>query len=119
MTQIDYANILYKIYGSPKELKKEFIKEALDWEYFPVYKNDHIAALFMTKGSDIHCGCFPEYKGRWFPMKRFQRIIKDILLKYGKVTTSTFEESRKFVERLGFKEVSKNNEIIHFIKTEV
>jgi len=119
MTQIDYANILYKIYGSPKELKKEFIKEALDWEYFPVYKNDHIAALFMTKGNTIHCGCFPEYKGRWFPMKKFQRIIKDLLLKYGKVTTSTFEESREFVERLGFKEISKNNEIIHFIKTEV
>lgn len=119
MQQIDYANILYKIYGSPKEIKREFIKEALDWEYFPVYKDDHIAALIMTKGSEIHCGCFPEYKGRWFPLKRVQRMFKDILLKYGKVTTTTFEDSREFVERLGFKEVNKINNVIHYIKTEV
>ena len=119
MTQTDYANIFFKMYGSPKEYKKDFLEEFVKWEYFPIYKEGSIAALIATKGSEIHCGCFPEYKGRWFPMKRYQRIIKDIFLRYGKVTTSTFEESREFVERLGFKEVFKNNEIIHFIKTEV
>jgi len=119
MQKIDYAEILYKIYGSPKEIRKEFIKEALNWEYYPVYKNNSIAALIMTKGSEVHCGCFPEYKGRWFPLKRVQRIFKELLLKYGKITTSTFEESRKFVERLGFKETHKIKDVIHYIKTEV
>ena len=119
MSKIEYVNLLYRIYGSPKEYKKEFIEEALTWEYYPVYKNDLVVALFMTKGNNIHCGCLPEYKGKWFPMKMYKRLCKNIILKYGKAETSTFPETKEFVERLGFKEVSRNENVINFIKTEV
>jgi len=119
MSKRKYAELLFKIYGSPKELKEGFIKEAMDWKFYPIYRDNETVALFMTKGCEIHCGCLPNYKGKWFPMKMYNRIIKNLLLTYGKVTTSTFEESRKFVERLGFKEVSKIKDVIHYIKKEV
>lgn len=119
MQQIDYANIFFKMYGSPKEYKKDFLEEFVKWEYFPIYKEGSIAALIATKGSEIHCGCFPEYRGRWFPKQRVQRIFKEILLKYGKITTSTFKEYSSFVERLGFKEINRMKDIIYYIKTEV
>ena len=119
MSKKDYSELLYKMYGSPKGLKESFIKQALDWEYHPVYKDNEVIALFMTSENKIHCGCLPEYKGRWFPMKKYKTIIKTLLDKYGKVLTSTFEDTRDFVERLGFKEVNKINNIIYYIKTEV
>jgi hypothetical protein len=52
-------------------------------------------------------------------MKMYKRLVKNIVLKYGRVETSTFPETKEFVERLGFKEVSRNENIINFIKTEV
>ena len=119
MSKIEYVNLLYRIYGSPKEGKKKFLEEATNWEYYPVYKEDRVVALFMTKGNRIHCGCLPDYKGRWFPMKMYKRICKNIILKYGKVETATYEETKEFVERLGFKEVSRNKDVINYIKTEV
>lgn len=119
MSKVEYVNLLYRIYNSPKENKKKFIEEAMTWEYFPVYKDDKVIALFMVKGNRIHCGCLPEYKGKWFPMKMYKRLTKNIILKYGKAATSTFEDTKEFVERLGFKEVSRKGDIINFIKTEV
>ena len=119
MSKIEYVNLLYRIYGSPKEGKKKFLEEATNWEYYPVYRDDKVIALIMTKGNRIHCGCLPEYKGRWFPMKMYKRICKNIILKYGKVETATYEETKEFVERLGFKEVSRNKDVINYIKTEV
>ena len=119
MSKIEYVNLLYRIYGSPKEGKKKFLEEATNWEYYPVYKEDRVVALFMTKGNRIHCGCLPDYKGRWFPMKMYKRICKNIILKYGKAETATYEETKEFVERLGFKEVSRNKDVINYIKTEV
>lgn len=115
---MDYSELLYKIYGSPEEIKETFFKEASNWEYHPVYKDGQVIALFMTYEDQIHCGCLPEYKKKWFPMKKFKKIIKDILKIYGKATTSTFENTRNFVERLGFKEVEKINDVIYYIKTE-
>ena len=119
MIKVEYANLLYRIYGSPKESKRKFLEEALTWDYYPVYRNNETIALFVVKGNHIHCGCLPEYKGKWFPMKMYKRLIKNIVLKYGKAETSTFPETKEFVERLGFKEVSRNENIINFIKTEV
>lgn len=119
MNKIFYAELLYRIYGSPKEIKKHFLEEALNWDFYPVYKDNDTVALFAVKGNRIHCGCLPEYKGKWFPMKMYKRLCKNIILKYGKVETSTFPETKEFVERLGFKEVSRKNNIINFIKTEV
>ena len=119
MSKIEYVNLLYRIYGSPKENKKKFIEEATTWEYYPVYKEDKVVAIFMTKGNRLHCGCLPEYKGKWFPLKMYKRIMKNLLLKYGKVATATYPETEAFVKRLGFKEISRNNNIINYIKTEV
>lgn len=119
MLKVEYASLLYRIYGSPKEIKKQFLEEALTWEYYPIYRNNDTVALFVVKGNKIHCGCLPEYKGKWFPMKMYQRLCKNIILKYGKVETSTFPETKEFVERLGFKEVSRTKDVINFIKTEV
>ena len=119
MSKMDYVNLLYRIYGSPKEGKKKFLEEATNWEYYPVYRDDKVIALIMTKGNRIHCGCLPEYKCKWFPLKMYKRIMKNLLLKYGKVETATYEETKEFVERLGFKEVSRNKDVINYIKTEV
>jgi hypothetical protein len=119
MGKIDYVNLLYRIYGSPKKHKKKFIEEATTWEYYPIYRDDKVIALILTKGNRIHCGCLPEYKGKWFPLKMYKRIMKNLLLKYGKVATATYPETEAFVKRLGFKEISRNNNVINFIKTEV
>jgi hypothetical protein len=119
MNKIFYADLLYRIYGSPKEGKKQFLEEALTWDFYPIYRNNNTVALFAVKGNRIHCGCLPEYKGKWFPMKMYKRLCKNIILKYGKAETSTFLETKEFVERLGFKEVNRNDNIINFIKTEV
>lgn len=120
MSRIEYVNLLYRIYGSPKEIKKQFLEEALTLDYYPIYRDNNTVALIVVKGNRIHCGCLPEYKGKWFPMKMYKRIIKNIILKYGKVETSTFPETEEFVKRLGFKEVSRNkHNVINFIKTEV
>jgi hypothetical protein len=119
MIKVEYANLLYRIYGSPKENKKKFLEEALTWEYYPIYRNNDTVALILTKGNRIHCGCLPEYKGKWFPLKMYQRIMKNLILKYGRVETSTYPESEEFVKRLGFKEVSRTKDVINFIKTEV
>lgn len=119
MSKIEYVNLLYRIYGSPKDNKKKFLEEALTWEYYPIYRNNDTIALILTKGNRIHCGCLPEYKGKWFPLKMYKRIMKNLILKYGKVETSTFHESEEFVKRLGFKEVGRTKDVINFIKTEV
>jgi len=119
MSKIEYVNLLYRIYGSPKEHKKKFIEEATTWEYYPIYRDEKVIALILTKGNRIHCGCLPEYKGKWFPLKMYKRTMKNLLLKYGKVATATYPETEAFVKRLGFKEVSRNNNVINFIKTEV
>ena len=119
MSKIEYVNLLYRIYGSPKENKKKFIEEAATWEYYPVYKEDKVVAIFMTKGNRIPCGCLPEASGKWFPMKMYKRLCKNIILKYGKAETSTYIDTKEFVERLGFKEVGRTKDVINFIKTEV
>ena len=119
MSKIEYVNLLYRIYGSPKDNKKKFLEEALTWEYYPIYRNNDTIALILTKGNRIHCGCLPEYKGKWFPLKMYKRIMKNLILKYGKVETSTFHKSEEFVKRLGFKEVGRTKDVINFIKTEV
>lgn len=119
MSKIDYVNLLYRIYGSPKENKKKFLEEAATWEYYPIYRNDQVVALILTKGNRIHCGCLPEYKGKWFPLKMYKRIMKNLLLKYGRVETATYHETEAFVKRLGFKEVGRTKDVINFIKTEV
>jgi len=119
MNKIEYVNLLYRIYGSPKENKKKFLEEAATWEYYPVYKEDKVVAIFMTKGNRIHCGCLPEASGKWFPMKMYKRLCKNIILKYGKAETSTYIDTKEFVERLGFKEVGRTKDVINFIKTEV
>lgn len=119
MSKIEYVNLLYRIYGSPKENKKKFLEEAATWEYYPIYRDDKVVALILTKGNRIHCGCLPEYKGRWFPLKMYKRIMKNLILKYGKVETVTDHETEDFVKRLGFKEVGRTEDVINFIKTEV
>lgn len=119
MSKIEYVNLLYRIYGSPKENKKKFLEEATTWEYYPIYRDDKVVALILTKGNRIHCGCLPEYKGRWFPLKMYKRIMKNLLLKYGRVETATYHETEAFVKRLGFKEVGRTKDVINFIKTEV
>lgn len=119
MSKIEYVNLLYRIYGSPKENKKKFLEEAATWEYYPIYRKDKVVALILTKGNRIHCGCLPEYKGRWFPLKMYKRIMKNLLLKYGRVETATYHETEAFVKRLGFKEVGRTKDVINFIKTEV
>ena len=119
MNKIEYVNLLYRIYGSPKENKKKFLEEAATWEYYPIYRDNKVVALIMTKGNRIHCGCLPEYKCKWFPLKMYKRIMKNLLLKYGRVETSTYTESEEFVKRLGFKEVGRTKDVINYIKTEV
>jgi len=119
MSKIEYVNLLYRIYGSPKENKKKFLEEAATWEYYPIYRDNKVVALIMTKGNRIHCGCLPEYKCKWFPLKMYKRIMKNLLLKYGRVETSTYTESEEFVKRLGFKEVGRTKDVINYIKTEV
>jgi len=119
MSKIEYVNLLYRIYGSPKENKKKFLEEAATWEYYPIYRDNKVVALIMTKGNRIHCGCLPEYKCKWFPLKMYKRIMKNLLLKYGRVETSTYAESEEFVKRLGFKEVGRTKDVINYIKTEV
>lgn len=119
MSKIEYVNLLYRIYGSPKENKKKFLEEAATWEYYPIYRDNKVVALILTKGNRIHCGCLPEYKGRWFPLKMYKRIMKNLLLKYGRVETATYHQTEAFVKRLGFKEVGRTKDVINFIKTEV
>jgi len=103
----------------PKELWEFSRVEAKLWTFHPIYRDNKIIAFFVTKDNKIHCACLPEYKAKWFRMKMFKQLVTNILSKYSCVETTTFLDTYDFVTRLGFKEVSRMNNTINYIKTEI
>lgn len=94
--------------------KRLFLEEAKNWEYFPVVRDNKVVGLFAVKGNRIHCASLKAYRKRWFPMKLYLKIVKDIIKKHGKAVTTTYQETKEFVERLGFKQVGVNgNQFIY------
>ena len=115
---VDYISLFHAMHNTDVSLE-EFTKRIEGWEFHPIIKNKEVVALIVTKENRIHCGCLPSYKGKWFPRKYVNKLFKDILDKYGSVATCTSEDTRDFVERLGFKETGRNGMTINYIKTEV
>ena len=107
----EYIELFYQMYDE-KVNKDQFIKSALEWDFHPVVKGNKVVALIVTKDNRIHCGCLPTYKGKWFPRKYVNNLFKDMIDKYGSVITSTTEKTRDFVERLGFKEIGRSEEVV-------
>jgi len=113
-----YASLFYEMHDDVVD-KDIFLNEAVNWEYFPVVKDNKIVAFFVVKENKIHCACLKEYRKKWFPMKMFKQIIKSILKKYGKVVTTTYGETEEFVTRLGFRKVKVIGNQIIYEKDEV
>jgi hypothetical protein len=113
-----YVSLFHAMHDTDVSLE-EFTKRIEGWEFHPVVKNKTIVAFFITKNNRIHCACLEEYKHKWFPKKMFNSLIKTMLDEYGSVVTCTSEDTRDFVERLGFKETGRNGMTINYIKTEV
>lgn len=112
-----YAELFYDMHDEVID-KELFIKEAKVWEYFPVIKDNKIVAFFVVKDNRIHCASLKEYRKKWFPMKLYLSIIKNILTKYDKVVTTTHIDTKEFVERLGFIQVNKINNTFIFERYE-
>lgn len=115
---MNYIPLFYSMHDTDVSLE-EFTKRIEGWKFHPVVKKETIVAFFITKNNRIHCACLKEYKHRWFPKKMFNSICKELLEIYGSVVTCTSEDTREFVERLGFKETGRNGMTINYIKTEV
>lgn len=118
LSKIESAALFYEMHETSVDRDK-FINEAVNWEYFPVLKDGQVVAFFVVKENKIHCACLKEYRKKWFPMKMFKQIIKDILSKYNKVVTTTYGETEEFVTRLGFKKVMVLGNQIIYEKDEV
>lgn len=109
----NYPSLFYEMHDEKID-KEKFIEEAKSWEYFPVVKDKKIIAFFVVKGNRIHCACFKEYRNKWFPMKLYLKIVRNIIRNYGKAVTTTYQDTKEFVERLGFKQVGINgNQFIY------
>ena len=100
-----------------RALRDSFLFDLKDLSQFEVklLKNgDELVGTVFYKGPEVHVAILQKHRKRWIS----RRIIKEILnipfSNYGYAVTMSFEKDRDFLERIGFKEQSKINDVIYY-----
>ena len=74
---------------------------------------DVVGSVFYD-GPEIHIAIFPEYRRRWASRRIIRDILKHPFDEYGYAITMGFESDRDFLERIGFKEQFRINDITYY-----
>ena len=102
----EYREFVYdKIKDEVDYTFEEWSEETADWTFHPIIQEDSLVAVVTVVNNEVHVAIDQEYKGRWLTKGVINKILGDLLKKYGSVITCVGidnEVGKRFVTRLGF-----------------
>ena len=72
-----------------------------------------VGAVFY-KGPEVHVAILPKYRRKWMSKRIIREILRIPFEKYGYAVTMGLEKDRDFLERIGFKEQHKINDVTYY-----
>lgn len=114
--------LIFKSIGHRLSMDLMAIKNLFnDWELIPIIVNEKLVAVVMRNGNELHSACPEENKGKWVSRKGIKNVIVKTVKEFGSAKTSVFSNNFmavNFVNRLGFKEKYRTEDVIYFELTE-
>ena len=102
----EYREFVYdKIKDEVDYTFDEWSKETVDWTFHPIIQEGSLVAVVTVVNNEVHVAIDQTYKGRWLTKGTINKILGDLLAKYGSVITCVGIDNKvgnRFVTRLGF-----------------
>lgn len=109
LAKLVFDQIAERFYGS----EEDFIYQLNDWTFAPVGEQEVMGAI-MHKDGHIHIAILPEYRSKWATKARIQKLLRQAAIGNQVYTTCWKDdaERRRFIERIGFKELMATDPIL-------
>ena len=97
--------------------RDEFERSMFWWTIEPIVVQGEIAGAVAMFQNQIHIAVKPEYRGRWAKRGMRDHFLNDRIRQYGPLIAKPFKSNERavaFIERLGFKRMSEDENQITF-----
>jgi len=90
------------------------LEDIKTYEVKAIKKENTIIGSVFYKGPEVHVAILNKYRRKWISKRIIREILCPLFIQYGYAVTMGFEKDRDFLERIGFKEQFKINDVIHY-----
>lgn len=101
-------------------LPREAARMLADWEMVPLHRASQLIGLAAVSGTEIHFALEPSSRHRGIQRTRAREFLAPLIARRGYLTTSSMhgdDQSRRFVERMGFRSTWTDNQFDHYMLT--